>query len=90
MTEDPLTDCPACQAPKLVKQIQAAGFALKGTGWYVTDFRDKGKKPASSEDSGSKTAPEKTESATDAKPDAKADAKTETKPEPAKATGTSD
>ncbi|MBM4227741.1 MAG: zinc ribbon domain-containing protein [Gammaproteobacteria bacterium] len=48
MTEDALTDCPACKAPKLVKQIQPVGFALKGTGWYVTDFRDKGKKPASS------------------------------------------
>ena len=82
MTEDPLKDCPACQAPRLVKQIQAAGFALKGTGWYVTDFRDKGKKPVSGEDGGSKSASDKTETVPDSKP--------ETKSEPAKATGTAD
>ncbi|MCW5633850.1 MAG: zinc ribbon domain-containing protein [Rubrivivax sp.] len=37
---DPLlTDCPACGAPTFVKQVTAAGFQLKGSGWYVTDFR---------------------------------------------------
>ncbi len=47
-----LVDCPACGKPSLVKQITAAGFQLKGTGWYVTDFRDNGSaksKPAASE-----------------------------------------
>jgi len=95
MTEDPLVDCPACQAPKLVKQIQAAGFALKGTGWYVTDFRDKGKKaPAGGEagktsDSNDTPKPEtKTGATTDAKTEAKTETKTET-PKPA-ATGTAD
>jgi putative FmdB family regulatory protein len=40
---DPLlTVCPACAAPALVKQVTAAGFQLKGSGWYVTDFRDGG------------------------------------------------
>ena len=43
MSEDALKDCPDCQAATLVKQIQPVGFALKGSGWYVTDFRDKGK-----------------------------------------------
>ena len=44
---DPLlTDCPECGKPTLEKQLSAAGFQLKGNGWYVTDFRDKGKKPA--------------------------------------------
>ena len=37
-----LTDCPACGKPALVKQITAAGFQLKGSGWYVTDFRNNG------------------------------------------------
>lgn len=37
-----LTDCPACGKPTLVKQITAAGFQLKGSGWYVTDFRNNG------------------------------------------------
>ena len=41
-----LTDCPECGKPTLEKQVSAAGFHLKGNGWYVTDFRDKGKKPA--------------------------------------------
>lgn len=37
---DPLlTDCPACGAPAFKKQLTAAGFQLKGSGWYVTDFR---------------------------------------------------
>ena len=46
---DPLlTVCPACGAERFTKQVTAAGFQLKGSGWYVTDFRggDKGGKPA--------------------------------------------
>ncbi len=34
-----LTDCPACGVPAFKKQVTAAGFQLKGSGWYVTDFR---------------------------------------------------
>jgi putative FmdB family regulatory protein len=34
-----LTVCPQCGKPTLQKQVTAAGFQLKGTGWYVTDFR---------------------------------------------------
>lgn len=44
MTEDPLSNCPACGQSALKKLISAAGFQLKGSGWYVTDFKDKGKK----------------------------------------------
>ncbi|MGE0373272.1 MAG: FmdB family zinc ribbon protein [Gammaproteobacteria bacterium] len=44
MADPALTDCPACGKPALKKQISAAGFVLKGGGWYATDFRDKGKK----------------------------------------------
>ncbi len=39
-----LTVCPACGASRFVKQVTAAGFQLKGSGWYVTDFRDGGGK----------------------------------------------
>ncbi|QCX50605.1 FmdB family zinc ribbon protein [Ralstonia pseudosolanacearum] len=39
MSDAPLTDCPACNAPAFKKQLTAAGFQLKGSGWYVTDFR---------------------------------------------------
>jgi len=40
-----LTDCLSCGKPAFKKQVTAAGFQLKGTGWYVTDFRG-GKAPA--------------------------------------------
>jgi putative FmdB family regulatory protein len=39
MSDAPLTDCPVCGAPQFQKQVTAAGFQLKGSGWYVTDFR---------------------------------------------------
>lgn len=40
VSDDPLTTCPACGAESFSKQITAAGFQLKGSGWYVTDFRN--------------------------------------------------
>ncbi|MGJ8664125.1 MAG: FmdB family zinc ribbon protein [Marinicella sp.] len=43
MSDAPLTDCPQCEAPALAKKISAAGFRLKGTGWYETDFKGKKK-----------------------------------------------
>ncbi len=46
MNEAPLLDCPFCGQASLRKKVSAAGFQLKGTGWYVTDFKDK---PKSSE-----------------------------------------
>ena len=39
MSDDPLTDCPSCGKADFKKQLTAAGFQLKGSGWYVTDFR---------------------------------------------------
>ena len=39
MSDAPLTDCLACGKPAFKKQLTAAGFQLKGSGWYVTDFR---------------------------------------------------
>ncbi len=44
LSDAPLTDCPACQQPQLRKQVSAAGFRLKGGGWYETDFKSGGKK----------------------------------------------
>jgi putative FmdB family regulatory protein len=46
LSDAPLTECPACHEPDLKKLISAAGFQLKGSGWYVTDFRNSGGKPA--------------------------------------------
>jgi putative FmdB family regulatory protein len=45
ISDAPLTDCPACQRPGLAKQVTAAGFHLKGSGWYATDFKGNGTKP---------------------------------------------
>jgi putative FmdB family regulatory protein len=55
-----LTECPVCQQPTLTKLVSATAFHLKGTGWYVTDTRDKGKpKPKAAEtDSGSTSSTE--------------------------------
>jgi putative FmdB family regulatory protein len=58
LSDAPLVDCPECGRPELRRLISASGFVLKGSGWYVTDFRDKGKKTdsGSSGDSGSSAA----------------------------------
>ena len=39
ISDAPLTVCPQCGQPTFKKQVTAAGFQLKGSGWYVTDFR---------------------------------------------------
>ena len=66
VSDPKLTHCPECGKPTFDKLLSAAGFQLKGSGWYVTDFRDKGSKPkADKEKSGSP------ESATETKTDDK-------------------
>ena len=40
MSDAQLVDCPQCGAATFKKQLTSAGFQLKGSGWYVTDFRD--------------------------------------------------
>lgn len=49
ISDPPLTLCPTCQKDQLEKLISASSFQLKGTGWYATDYRDKGK-PVKTED----------------------------------------
>ncbi|MDO8826482.1 FmdB family zinc ribbon protein [Methylophaga sp.] len=44
ISDDALVDCPACQQPALKKLISAAGFRLKGQGWYETDFKSGSKR----------------------------------------------
>ena len=39
VSDAPLTDCPSCGKPSFTKQLTAAGFQLKGSGWYATDFK---------------------------------------------------
>jgi len=71
VSEAPLTVCPACGKPEYRKQLSAAGFQLKGTGWYATDFKGGGKKAAD----------KKSDAKTDGKSETKSDSKPESKPE---------
>lgn len=48
ISDAPLTVCPACGATAFTKQVTAAGFQLKGSGWYATDFRGGSPAPAPS------------------------------------------
>lgn len=43
MSDSPLTDCPKCGKSSLEKVVSSTQFQLKGTGWYVTDFKNSGK-----------------------------------------------
>jgi putative FmdB family regulatory protein len=70
ISEPALSKCPACGKKKYRKQLTAAGFQLKGSGWYATDFKG-----------GKKSTDEKTDAKPEAKADAKAESKTETKTE---------
>jgi putative FmdB family regulatory protein len=58
ISDPPVTECPACHAETLVKQVSAAGFRLKGGGWYETDFKNGGKRNVAGEsaDSGGSAA----------------------------------
>ena len=77
VSEPPLTECPVCRKPTFQKLLSAAGFQLKGSGWYATDFKNKASKPAekkAEDKSETKTA---TETKTDAKPEKKTESKSE-------------
>ena len=75
ITDAPLTECPVCGKASLQKLISAAGFQLKGTGWYATDFRDNNKKPENKSENKSESKPE-------TKPESKTENKAENKAEP--------
>lgn len=49
MSEPQLTSCPDCGQESYSKQLSAAGFQLKGSGWYATDFKGDSKPPAKQE-----------------------------------------
>ncbi len=83
-----LTECPACGAAAFEKQVTAAGFQLKGSGWYVTDFRGGGSngaaktEPAKSDDA-AKPAEKSAEKAADKPAEKAADKPAATSPPPA-------
>ena len=74
VSEPPLTVCPSCGKPKFEKLLSAAGFQLKGSGWYATDFKGGAKKGESKADA-------KAESGTEAKAQSKAESKSESRVE---------
>jgi putative FmdB family regulatory protein len=75
LSDAPLTDCPACGAARFEKQVTAAGFQLKGSGWYVTDFRNgSSTKPESKPETKPDAQPETTTNAPAAAPTAAAPA----------------
>ncbi|MDT8439308.1 MAG: zinc ribbon domain-containing protein [Wenzhouxiangellaceae bacterium] len=65
LSDAPLTDCPECGHASLVKLVSAAGFRLKGGGWYETDFKKDGKRNLAGDDAGKPAA--KSEGASEGK-----------------------
>ncbi len=72
MSDAPLKDCPECGKPSMSKMVTAAGFHLKGSGWYVTDFKSGAKPQTKADDNAASKADDKK---ADAKPAASADDK---------------
>ncbi len=62
VSDPPLSKCPACQQPSLAKKVSAAGFRLKGTGWYETDFKKDSEKKRNLAESASPSEPTQSES----------------------------
>jgi putative FmdB family regulatory protein len=90
MSDPVLSDCPACGAAAFTKQVTAAGFQLKGSGWYVTDFRGDGKPAKAAEDGakdgakdGTKSEPAKTDAPAAPTPAGKTETSAAPKPAPA-------
>ncbi len=75
VSEPLISACPSCGKATYRKLLSAAGFQLKGSGWYATDFKGGAKKPAD------KAAAAKPDAAPAADGAAKPDTKTESKPE---------
>jgi putative FmdB family regulatory protein len=81
VSEPLLTDCPKCSKPTFEKLVSAAGFQLKGSGWYATDFKNSGAKPVAKDKSNAdKPAADASTPAADTSKSA-ADKPTETKKE---------
>ena len=75
LSEPPLSDCPECHQSALTKLVSAAGFQLKGSGWYATDFKGSGK-PARKNGDGATKSEAKSESGGESKSTATAESPT--------------
>lgn len=87
LSDPPLTTCPACGAEAFEKQVTAAGFQLKGSGWYVTDFRNGSGGAAKPAASGESAAPAPAAPAADAAKPAAALSPAPAAPAPSPASG---
>jgi len=85
LSDAPLSKCPSCNADALVKLVSAAGFQLKGSGWYATDFKGSGAKPAAAKGGadGKPEAGAAGEKSSEGTAETKAETKSETKTESA-------
>ncbi|MCI0506673.1 MAG: zinc ribbon domain-containing protein [Gammaproteobacteria bacterium] len=83
ISDEPITQCPRCYKPELKKLISAAGFRLKGGGWYETDFKRNNKKNLAQSDASKEN---KEKKATDA-PDKKSTESTGSKSGESKSSG---
>lgn len=91
VSEPPMSVCPSCSKATFTKMLTAAGFQLKGSGWYATDFKSGAKEKAAAESKSEgkpeakaeagATADTKTETKSDAKSATKTESKTESKTE---------
>ena len=70
MSDAPLTECPECGKRAFNKLVTAAGFQLKGTGWYATDFKNNGAKPPARQDQPAESAKKEETKKEETKPDA--------------------
>src|SRR5437867_11150489 len=68
LSDAPLRTCPKCGKNELSKLMSAAGFHLKGSGWYATDFKNSGAKPAAKDAAKSDSKSEAKTEGSDAKP----------------------
>jgi putative FmdB family regulatory protein len=69
LSDPPLTECTHCHRSALVKLVSAAGFQLKGTGWYATDFKGSGRPAKAKEDAGASEGDSKGETKSESKKD---------------------
>ena len=74
ISDAPLSTCPACGKQTLVKQLTAAGFQLKGSGYYVTDFKRGSQKPGAEKPDAEKPEAGKADAENPAKSEIKTDA----------------
>lgn len=81
INDDPVLKCPDCHHDTLVRLVSAAGFQLKGTGWYVTDFKNKDNQSSSTSKGSSQVGSPASDSGTDSKVQSETQSKTKTSTE---------